>query len=140
MSTSSAPDWQKALQRAGFFATKLVEPLGKHKDLGQGLGVIDVTEEDFEEARTKLKLSSSKKGSSKKHNAQNYLKTAQTKETVFAKIKSISNLKSIIIKSFMKRFKNKVNSWMFVMDRNGRLYVGIEIRGKFQHSSFVAIL
>lgn len=30
------------------------------------------------------------------------------------------------------------NTWIFVVDRSGNMYVGIKQTGKFQHSSFLA--
>ncbi|CAH7665904.1 hypothetical protein PPACK8108_LOCUS198 [Phakopsora pachyrhizi] len=114
---------------------------GKHKDLGNCLGIVDAAEEDFEEARKTGEIPSSdldlySTHSSYEADPRHYSVQKPSKSKLAAKIKSCIHPKHMM--DHLLRKPLSVNTWIFVADKNGNLYIGIKHPGKFQHSSFLA--
>lgn len=118
---------------------------GRHKDLGNGLGIVDATPEEFEAAKlrgeipsssgSESSLSSSRR-SSLERDAHHYTLARPNDSGLKAKIKSHVDPKAIMDRLLRKTLN--ANTWIFVADRSGNLYVGVKQTGKFQHSSFLA--
>ncbi|CAH7674229.1 hypothetical protein PPACK8108_LOCUS9141 [Phakopsora pachyrhizi] len=74
--------------------------------------------------------------SSYKADPRHYSVQKPSKSKLAAKIKSCIHQKHMM--DHLLRKPLSVNTWIFVADKNGNLYVGIKHPGKFQHSSFLA--
>jgi len=116
---------------------------GRHKDLGNGLGIVDATPEEFEAARQRGEIPSSGSDSSLSdassvlsRDAHHYAQAAPKKSGIVAKVKAHVDPKAIMDNLLRKTLN--ANTWIFVVDRSGNMYVGIKQTGKFQHSSFLA--
>lgn len=117
---------------------------GRHKDLGNGLGIVDATPEEFEAAKERGEIPSSGSESSLSsaassvlsRDAHHYAQATANKSGIAAKIKSHVDPKAIMDNLLRKTLN--ANTWIFVVDRSGNMYVGIKQTGRFQHSSFLA--
>ncbi|WAQ80869.1 hypothetical protein PtA15_1A207 [Puccinia triticina] len=117
---------------------------GRHKDLGNGHGIVDATPEEFEAAKARGEIASSDSDSSMSssassilsRDAHHYAQATPQKSGVVAKLKSHVDPKAIMDNLLRKTLN--ANTWIFVADQSGNMYVGIKQTGKFQHSSFLA--
>ncbi|KAI7962198.1 hypothetical protein MJO28_000292 [Puccinia striiformis f. sp. tritici] len=117
---------------------------GRHKDLGNGLGIVDATPEEFEAAKQRGEIPSSDSDSSLSsgassvlsRDAHHYAQAGPKKSGMAAKVKSHIDPKAIMDNLLRKTLN--ANTWIFVADQAGNMYVGIKQTGKFQHSSFLA--
>ncbi|KAA1127485.1 hypothetical protein PGTUg99_037188 [Puccinia graminis f. sp. tritici] len=117
---------------------------GRHKDLGNGLGIVDATPEEFEAAKERGEIPSTDSDSSLSssassvlsRDAHHYAQATPQKSGIAAKIKSHVDPKAIMDNLLRKTLN--ANTWIFVADQSGNMYVGIKQTGKFQHSSFLA--
>lgn len=114
---------------------------GRHKDLGNGLGIVDATDEEFKNAQMRGEIPSSSSSSLSSvassilsEHAHHYARPGK-QTNVKSKLKSHFHPNSII-DTLLRKTLN-VNTWIFVADRFGNLYVGIKQTGRFQHSSFL---
>ncbi|MBW0510174.1 hypothetical protein O181_049889 [Austropuccinia psidii MF-1] len=116
---------------------------GRHKDLGNGLGIVDATEEEFQAAKARGEIPSSDSDSSfssasstQDERAHHYTRAMpKAKSDLKSKLKLRIDPKAIM-DNLLRQTLN-TNTWIFVADRHANLYIGIKQTGKFQHSSFL---
>lgn len=116
---------------------------GRHRDLGNGLGIVDATEEEFQAAKARGEIPSSSASSASSisgessildEHAHHYAQTSQS-PNLKSKIKRRFDPKAIMDNLLRKTLN--ANTWIFVADKHGHLYVGLKQTGRFQHSSFL---
>ncbi|KAI8446435.1 hypothetical protein BY996DRAFT_4538005, partial [Phakopsora pachyrhizi] len=94
---------------------------GKHKDLGNYLGIVDAAEEDFEEARKTGEIPSSDSDLYSTHSSyeadpRHYSVQKPSKSKLAAKIKSCIHPKHMM--DHLLRKSLSVNTWIFVAEKN----------------------
>lgn len=116
---------------------------GRHRDLGNGQGIVDATEEEFKAAQDRGEIPRDSESSFSSlsgvssildEDTHHYAQTPQT-PTLRAKIKRQFDPKAIMDNLLRKTLN--ANTWIFVADKSGNLYVGLKQTGRFQHSSFL---
>lgn len=137
---------------------KLVDTTrGKHKDLDDGRGIVELGEEEQEEQRrmreerqqrrrvsSSSSLSSMSSSSSTSSSDRDPEEEAEIKEQARhyggGESKKSRRLGMLSSKGLMDGLLRKTigtNTWIYVLNSRRELYVGIKQTGKFQHSSFL---
>ncbi|SPC67615.1 uncharacterized protein UHOD_03662 [Ustilago sp. UG-2017b] len=114
----------------------------KHKDLGNGRGIVDIDEEEQHELRKDRERRALQRGVSES-SLDSYLDEEKNKAAKHyqskghGKSRKLDALHSSNWSDMLLRKAIGNNTWVYVFSSRHELYVGLKLTGYFQHSSFL---